>query len=41
LYLLSFSGKELNIDGKKQEFKKEENNNTGETNAKRKRRELF
>jgi len=39
LYLLSFSIEELNIDGKKQELKKEENNNTGETNERRERRE--
>jgi len=34
LYLLSFLGEKLNIDGKKQQLKKEENNNTGATNAK-------
>jgi len=39
LYLPSFSREELNIDGKKQELKKEENNNTGKTNEKRERRE--
>ena len=35
LYLLSFSEKELNIDGKKHELKKEENNNIGATNVER------
>jgi len=39
LYLLLFSEKELNIDGKKQELKKEENNNAGAKNKKRERRE--
>jgi len=39
LYLLSFSEEELNIDGKKQELKKEENNNTKVTNAEREREE--
>ena len=33
LYPLSFSEEELSIDGKKQEMKKEEYNNTGPTNV--------
>lgn len=32
-------GEKLNIDGKKQQLKKEENNNTGVTNAKLEREE--
>jgi len=39
MYFILFSEKELSIDGKKQELKKEENNNTGMTNAKREREE--
>ena len=40
LYILLFSKNEFNIDGKKQELKKEaESNNTGSTNAKRERQE--
>jgi len=34
LYLISFLGEELNIDGKKEELKKEKNNNSGATNGK-------
>ena len=37
LYLLYFSRKELSIDGKKHELKKEENNNNGATKCKLKR----
>ncbi len=37
LYILSFSEEELDIDGKKKEFKKDENNNTVATNAERER----
>ena len=42
LYLLSFSREELNINGKKQELKKEETNNTREkmTNEREKRTSL-